>query len=33
MASKEAVSDVLPAGGSRPLKLGFVVDPLPELKA
>jgi len=33
MASKDAAAHVLPAGGSRPLKLGFVVDPLPELKA
>ena len=33
MASKEAVSDVLTTPSSRPLKLGFVVDPLPELKA
>ena len=33
MASKEAAAHVLPAGGSRPLKLGFVIDPLPELKA
>ena len=33
MSSKEAVTHDLPAGGSRSLKLGFVVDPLPELKA
>jgi glutathione synthase len=33
MASKGAVPSELQASGSRPLKLGFVVDPLPELKA
>ena len=33
MSSKEAVPRDLPASGGRPLKLGFVVDPLPELKA
>jgi len=32
MSSKEAVPRDLPASGGRPLKLGFVVDPLPELK-
>ena len=33
MSSKEAVTRDLPASGSQPLKLGFVVDPLTELKA
>ncbi len=33
MASKGAAPSELQASGSRPLKLGFVVDPLPELKA
>jgi len=33
MASKGAVPSELQASGSRPLMLGFVVDPLPELKA